>query len=83
MWLNRDVISVLDFSKEELLDLFNKAKQIESLRENSFGSLKGKVLATAFFEPSTRTRLSFQAAMLRLGGATLDLGEPSVSSLEK
>jgi aspartate carbamoyltransferase catalytic subunit len=83
MWLNRDVISVLDFSKEELLDLFNKAKQIESIRENSFSNLKGKVLATAFFEPSTRTRLSFQAAMLRLGGTTLDLGEPTVSSLAK
>ncbi|MBO3801831.1 MAG: aspartate carbamoyltransferase [Thermoproteota archaeon] len=83
MWLNRDVISILDFNKEELLDLFSKAKLIESLKENNLKNLKGKILTTAFFEPSTRTRLSFQAAMLKLGGSTLDLGEPSISSLAK
>jgi aspartate carbamoyltransferase catalytic subunit len=63
--------------------LFDLAEKIESdpayLRE----SCRGKLLATLFFEPSTRTRLSFEAAMLRLGGACLGFAEPGSSSVAK
>jgi aspartate carbamoyltransferase catalytic subunit len=72
-----------DFSVEELEALFDLAERIEEdgayLRE----SCRGKVLATLFFEPSTRTRLSFEAAMLRLGGNCLGFAEPGSSSAAK
>lgn len=78
----RHLIEPEDFSVEELESLFALTGQIEStpfLRE----SCRGKLLATLFFEPSTRTRLSFEAAMLRLGGATLGFADPSSSSAVK
>ncbi len=72
-----------NLSLEELNKLFGLAEIIENdpafLRE----SCRGKVLATLFFEPSTRTRLSFEAAMLRLGGSCLGFAEPGSSSAAK
>jgi aspartate carbamoyltransferase catalytic subunit len=72
-----------NFSLEEMDGLFGLAEKIEAdpayLRE----SCRGKLLATLFFEPSTRTRLSFEAAMLRLGGSCLGFAEPGSSSAAK
>jgi aspartate carbamoyltransferase catalytic subunit len=62
----RDVISIGDFSKDELLHILRVAATIE--KKGNHRLLAGKILATMFFEPSTRTRLSFETAMQRLGG---------------
>ncbi|MBT3304055.1 aspartate carbamoyltransferase [Candidatus Woesearchaeota archaeon] len=61
----KHVIESQQFDKETLIEIFNKA---EELRTASSNILTGKVLATLFYEPSTRTRLSFESAMLKLGG---------------
>ena len=77
----RDIISIRDFSKEELLYVLKIAKKMEG---DSYGSLlKGKILATLFFEPSTRTRLSFETSMHRLGGSVVGFASPGVSSVKK
>jgi aspartate carbamoyltransferase catalytic subunit len=76
-------IEPLDFSMEELEEIFRRAAEIEK-KPAAFQELcKGKILATLFFEPSTRTRLSFEAAMLRLGGNCLGFAEPGSSSAAK
>jgi aspartate carbamoyltransferase catalytic subunit len=72
-----------DFSVEELEDLFNLAERIEGEEAYLRESCRGRVLATLFFEPSTRTRLRFEAAMLRLGGSCLGFAEPGSSSAAK
>ncbi|MBI2134407.1 aspartate carbamoyltransferase [Candidatus Woesearchaeota archaeon] len=77
---NRDVISINDFSKEDLLHILKAAKSMEKSRPNL---LKGKILATLFFEPSTRTRLSFIYAMESLGGKVLGFDDTKQSSLQK
>ena len=82
-WLNRDVISSLDFTREDLMQLFNEAKEMENYAKSKLNILDGKIMATAFFEPSTRTRLSFEAAMLRLGGRVLGFGSVEASSVAK
>jgi aspartate carbamoyltransferase catalytic subunit len=80
----RDVISIKDFSRNDLQYLFKKANQIEKMPAQKRTSLLGdKILGYLFFEPSTRTRLSFEAAMLWLGGRSLGFAEPRVSSMEK
>lgn len=81
---NRDVVSIKDFSKDDLLYLFGIADRIENMSEKERGHLlEGKILGYLFFEPSTRTRLSFEAAMLWLGGKCLGFAEPRTSSVEK
>ena len=65
----RSLIEPLDFSVEEMAGLFALAERIEADSEAWKECCRGKLLATLFFEPSTRTRLSFEAAMLRLGGS--------------
>lgn len=72
-----------DFSIEELDDLFSLAEKIMENPSAFTEVCRGKILATLFFEPSTRTRLSFEAAMLRLGGSTLGFAEPNASSTAK
>jgi aspartate carbamoyltransferase catalytic subunit len=83
MFTGRSLVEPGDFTIDEAETLFNLAERIEEepgyLRE----SCRGKVLATLFFEPSTRTRLSFEAAMLRLGGSCLGFAEPGSSSAAK
>lgn len=83
--MNKDVLSITDFSKEELMTLFKETKRIkEELKERgALNYLKGYVMATAFFEPSTRTKLSFQTAMLRMGGEFIDLPPEEASSRAK
>ncbi len=79
----RSLISILDFSVEELDRLIDTAKDIIARPEAYRESCKYKKLATLFFEPSTRTRLSFEAAMLELGGTVLGFSEASSSSASK
>ena len=79
----RHFIEPLDFSTEELEDIFRRAAEIEKNPALFKELCKGSILATLFFEPSTRTRLSFEAAMLRLGGSTLGFAEPGSSSVAK
>jgi len=81
----KDVLAILDFSRQELETLFDEADLMLSALERgrSLRVLEGYVMATAFFEPSTRTKLSFQTAMLRLGGSYIDLPPEEVSSRAK
>ena len=79
----RSLIDILDFSVEELNELIGVANDIIANPEVYSEKCKGKKLATLFFEPSTRTRLSFEAAMLELGGSVLGFSEANSSSAAK
>ncbi len=79
----RSLISILDFTTEELDQLIATAKDIIAHPEAYWDACKHKKLATLFFEPSTRTRLSFEAAMLELGGTVLGFSEAGSSSAAK
>lgn len=79
----RHFVSTDDFSNFEIQQLFRLADQMKSQLATWSGFCAGKVLATLFFEPSTRTRLSFESAMARLDGQTLGFTNPSVSSVAK
>ena len=79
----RSLISILDFTVEELDGLIATAKDIIAHPENYWDKCAHKKLATLFFEPSTRTRLSFEAAMLELGGSVIGFSEASSSSAAK
>ena len=79
----RSVIDILDLSVSELEDLMQTATDIINHPEMYAETCKGKKLATLFFEPSTRTRLSFEAAMLELGGSVIGFSEASSSSASK
>ena len=79
----RSLIDIIDFSVEELDELLKTACDISEHPEKYWDSCKHKKLATLFFEPSTRTRLSFEAAMLELGGTVLGFSEAGSSSAAK
>jgi aspartate carbamoyltransferase catalytic subunit len=81
----RDLISVRDFSREEIEEVLRAAKKLLPIAEGRghADNLSGKILTLAFFEPSTRTRLSFEAAMLRLGGSYVTIADPGTSSIRK
>ena len=79
-FVGRDVITVGDIRREELLFLLDAAEAFESVTGTL---LAGRVVATLFFEPSTRTRLSFESAVGRLGGCCVGFAEAGVSSLAK
>ncbi|MBR6095251.1 MAG: aspartate carbamoyltransferase [Lachnospiraceae bacterium] len=79
----RHLMSPLDFSVEELDRLFNLANDIEKNPEKYAHACNGKKMATCFYEPSTRTRLSFEAAMLNLGGSVLGFSDANSSSAAK
>ena len=79
----RHLMSPLDFSVEELDELLNLAGDIEKHPEKYAHACAGKKLATCFYEPSTRTRLSFEAAMLNLGGSVLGFHSADSSSAAK
>ena len=78
---SKDIISILDFTKEEMLYILDLSKRME--KEGGSDILKGKVLANLFFEPSTRTRLSFETAMKRLGGEVVGFDELGTTSTVK
>ena len=79
----RHLMSPLDFSVEELDRLLNLANDIEANPAKYAHACEGKKLATLFYEPSTRTRLSFEAAMLNLGGSVLGFSSADSSSASK
>ena len=79
----RHIMSPLDFSVEELDQLLNRANDIEANPKQYAHACDGKKLATLFYEPSTRTRLSFEAAMMNLGGNVLGFSSADSSSATK
>ena len=79
----RHLISPLDFSVEELDKLMDLANDIEATPEKYAHACAGKTLATLFYEPSTRTRLSHEAAMYNLGGNVLGFSSANSSSAAK
>ena len=79
----RSLLEPLDFSVEEMNAIFGQAGCIIQSPDKYAEICKGKILATLFYEPSTRTRFSFEAAMLRLGGQVIGFSEPGSSSVSK
>ena len=79
----RNLIDIRDLSVEEIDELIEVANDIIDHKEDYSHKCDGKILATLFFEPSTRTRLSFESAMLRLGGKVLGFSEAASSSTAK
>lgn len=77
----KSLISIQDFSKDEILHILDVAKEFEKNREQNF--LAGKVIACLFFEPSTRTRLSFEAAVNRLGARVIGFPDAKNTSVTK
>jgi aspartate carbamoyltransferase catalytic subunit len=79
----RDIISIKDFTRQEIDYILKFAGTMEPIAKSGSDMLHGKTLATLFFEPSTRTRLSFEAAMHKLGGTAIGFAEPKVASIKK
>ena len=80
----KDIISIKDYSKEQLEKIFtstDKIMQLDSLQRREI--CKGKTLGYLFYEPSTRTRLSFDSAMASIGGSSLGISNISSSSTQK
>lgn len=77
----RNLISITDLTKEEILSLLRRAKEFEKNPNQRL--LEGKVVGSLFFEPSTRTRLSFETAVNRLGGRVIGFSDASTSSQSK
>lgn len=78
---NRSLVSITDYSKEEILEILLLATGFEA--EPNRKTLEGKIIATLFFEPSTRTRLSFETAVNRLGGRIIGFSDAATSSSVK
>ena len=79
----RHLLTPLDFTVEELEKLFDLANDIEKNKAKYAHACDGKILATCFYEPSTRTRLSFESAMIQLGGQVLGFSDAGSSSASK
>jgi aspartate carbamoyltransferase catalytic subunit len=79
----KHLIEPMDFSVEELQEIFKLAHEIINNPKDYSNLCNGKILATLFYEPSTRTRFSFEAAMMRLGGKILGFSEPNSTSAAK
>jgi aspartate carbamoyltransferase catalytic subunit len=84
-FLGRDIVAIHDFSKSEIEHILDYAKKMVPIArgEKRATPLQGKILASLFFEPSTRTRLSFETAITRLGGKVIGITEREGSSLVK
>jgi len=80
---NRNLVTIDDLSNGEIEALFSLADEMSDSMEEQFGLCRGKVMASLFFEPSTRTRLSFEAAMHRLGGSVITVSGVGGTSLAK
>ena len=79
----RDIVSIEDFSRKEIDYILDKSQSMEPLSTKGSDILKGKILATLFYEPSTRTRLSFESAMLKLGGGNIGFADADIASVKK
>ena len=79
--MKKSLISIRDFTKEEILHVLATAKEFEQNKEQKF--LEGKVIASLFFEPSTRTRLSFETAINRLGAKVIGFSDATNTSQSK
>jgi len=79
----RDIVSIRDLSRGDMDHVLDMADVMEPLARTGSDMLHGKIMATLFFEPSTRTRLSFESAMTRLGGTALGFAETKGTSVEK
>lgn len=80
-FINRDVVAIQDFSKEEILHILEITKSLKQKKQPHL--LQGSILGTCFFEPSTRTRLSFESAMYRLGGTVIGFADAQTTSVKK
>jgi len=76
----KSLLSINDLTNKQILDLFELGRDLEGWNRSAVNLLPGKVLAALFFQPSTRTRMSFETAMLRLGGAVITETTPLISS---
>ena len=82
--MKKDIISMNDMAKEEIMEILRLAKKIENIpEEEKLKILSGKIVSTLFFEPSTRTKMSFESAAYRLGANVLQLPPAEYSSLKK
>lgn len=82
---NKDIVSFKELTKEDVRNIFSEAEKFEPIGrgEEKSDLLNGKILGMLFFEPSTRTRLSFKSAVQRLGGSSIGFSRPDVSSVAK
>jgi len=84
MFTKKHIISMRDFSRAEIDAILKKAEELEPFAKHKKSNLlAGKILALLFYEPSTRTRLSFETAMKRMGGETINMISPEASSASK
>lgn len=85
MWLNRDIVSIGDFTQEEVMQVIDRADRMipYSVSGHPDKPLAGKIVATLFYEPSTRTRLSFESSVQRMGGNILGFGALEATSVTK
>ncbi len=81
--VNRNLVTIDDLSNGEIMGLFSLADEMEANMKGQYDLCQGMVMASLFFEPSTRTRLSFETAMHRLGGNVITVAEMGGSSLAK
>lgn len=84
-WYGKDILSVKQFDRDDIEYVFGVAHEMEGMvrRVGTFDLLKGKILASLFYEPSTRTSSSFTSAMERLGGSVIPINEVRYSSVSK
>ncbi|MFQ5998763.1 MAG: aspartate carbamoyltransferase [Candidatus Bathyarchaeia archaeon] len=79
----RDIVSIREFSREDIDQVLRVSDSLDKNKGTGSLPLQGKIMATLFFEPSTRTRLSFETAMRRLGGSSIGFSEAESSSIKK
>src|SRR4030042_1503944 len=83
-FFDKDIVSIKDFTKDDLEFVFDTTNKISQLKPGERGELgKGRTLGYIFYEPSTRTRMSFEAAMASLGGSYIGIADLKSSSVEK
>ncbi|MDD5289026.1 MAG: aspartate carbamoyltransferase [Dehalococcoidales bacterium] len=80
---DRDLLTIDDLTNGEIESIFSLADEMSNAMPQQYGLCNGKVMATIFFEPSTRTRLSFETAMHRLGGSVISVSDPKSTSFSK